>query len=103
MLDGYVGLSLVNQKGNTNTIKRKTGEKCHRVPYYEITCSVCSKDKELFTSPFLQTYGKFKSGKCCCGCSKSHVYTETQNKLRVKRVCKAKGLEFLGWSGVYSG
>ena len=69
------------------------------------TCSVCSRDNELFP------YGSIRvspselsvSGKLSCGCSKAPRLTERQNKVIVERECAKRGYKFINWAGKYEG
>lgn len=69
------------------------------------TCSVCSRDNELFP------YGSIRvspsemsvSGKLSCGCSKAPRLTERQNRVIVERECDKRGYKFINWVGKYEG
>lgn len=69
------------------------------------TCSVCSRDNELFP------YGSIRvspselsvSGKLSCGCSKAPRLAERQNKVIVERECTKRGYKFINWAGKYEG
>lgn len=63
-----------------------------------VSCSVCSKDTELFPYGSLKSsIQQLKRGSVPCQCSGSCNWTEDQYKIRIERVCKEKGFKFLGW------
>lgn len=71
---------------------------------YDVCCHVCKSDSELFgDGKFSITKAHFKSGRIPCGCSKPVYYTKNQQIVRIKRVCKQRNIEFLGFSGEWFG
>ena len=67
---------------------------------YYVNCSRCSKDTELFPEYSIQiSKVNLLKGSVPCGCSTNHKYKEWQYEILVKRKCKEKGYEFIGWSG----
>lgn len=92
----YIGESF---KTKTNAILEVTGiTKGLKKNKLILTCSSCSKDKELYPhGSITSTYTDLSKGKVPCGCSNS-IRTESQNKVLAKRAAESKGLVFLGWS-----
>jgi hypothetical protein len=86
-------LTVVNDNGLKGKAKR-----------YICTCSVCSKDEELFPYGSIITHRyTLISGGCPCGCSKKVNWKEWQNKIRVQRECEKRDYIFHGWHGKYKG
>lgn len=66
-----------------------------------VECSVCKLDHELFMEGlFTSSITDLNRGQIPCGCS-NPVYTEQQQKVRVKRLADKIGVLFLGWSGEF--
>lgn len=69
---------------------------------YEVHCSRCSVDTELF--PTLEaTKANMDKGSFPCECGGSPKWTENQYLVRIDRLSKIKGLNFKGFSGKYKG
>lgn len=67
-------------------------------------CSVCSLDKELWPyGRVTASISNIRAGRYPCGCGKVVKYTENQWKVIIERLCKTRGLIFLGWSGEFTG
>lgn len=67
-----------------------------------LNCPVCSLDKELWPEGSIQSaISSLNRGRLPCGCSTQVGWSETQNRIRVERSCREKGLVFLGWDGEY--
>lgn len=95
-----VGTTYENRKGNLFTVVG-TGKKGTRY----ITCSICSKDEELYPNKVFRTsLDSIRKGSCPCGCSIKPEWTETQNIVRIGRIATQRGYELLGWrDGEYLG
>ena len=79
-------------------------ERVNRVVWVA-TCSVCSRDNELFPYGSIQVSPSEMSvsGKLSCGCSKAPRLTERQNRVIVERECAKRGYKFIDWVGKYEG
>ena len=56
---------------------------------FKVTCTECSKDKELFPDDyFVSTKGHLKSGKKPCGCSKKPEWKDWQHLILARRAAK---------------
>lgn len=63
-----------------------------------VTCSVCSKDKELFPQPLKILKHSFNKGCVPCGCSKSPSKTKEQYAILCQRKADTlDGLTFIGF------
>lgn len=69
---------------------------------YQVECSECSKDKELWGDIVL-TSDKFrlKHGIYPCACAKRYDWTESQRVVLINRKCIDQNYQFLGWYGDY--
>ena len=86
---------------HTEFIKKQGSHKGKN--YLIFSCSKCSKDSELWPLGSIRCLPcEIKRGIPPCGCKKSIVYKEHQNRIRVKRKCESLGYEFLGWDGNYT-
>lgn len=75
------GDTFTTKKGTTITVLQKTGNS------WEVTCSVCSKDTELFREPFLTTTNSLNSGKFPCGCGRPR-WKPYQYQVLIERLLK---------------
>ena len=66
---------------------------------YTVECSICSQDKELYPSPLVIEKYSARRGSAPCGCALIPSWTEYQYKVRIDRVCKAKGYVLEGFVG----
>lgn len=67
---------------------------------YEVECSVCSIDKELYPEPLtIEKYSALSRGSVPCGCSSVPRWTEYQQKVRIERLCKSRGYILEGFLG----
>lgn len=71
-----------------------------------LTCSVCSKDTELWPYGSITSYKSgLKRGDCPCGCGKHPYWTRDQWVIRIKRECAIHNYKFNGFvefKGVFS-
>ncbi len=96
------GFQYENKRGNTITIigdNNLTGDK----KKLEYTCTLCSKDKELFKENFYCYRRTLEKGGVSCGCSPRTQWSEQQQEVRVKRKCIEKGYKFISWVGTFKG
>lgn len=101
--DKFIGRTFPTPKGGILTVVIKLPRpRTEGSTLYEVECSVCSKDRELFPS-LTSTKASLKRGSVPCGCSKRPLWSLAQDLVRVKRVCHEKGYSFLGFNGEYEG
>lgn len=69
-----------------------------------LTCSICSKDTELFPEGSIKSHiNSLKRGSTPCGCSKRPFWDKRQYTVRVNRLCTERGFNFLGFVGEWKG
>lgn len=75
------------------------------IALFNVLCSVCNKDKELFPLPFVTTKASLLAGGRPCPCSKSYVYSKEEYKIIIRRYLEGidKGLKFEGFLGEFKG
>lgn len=81
----YVGTKYKTPKGGTLTVIGESGRRRGKNIIWEVECSICSQDKELFPAPFDGNKFQMDKGQRPCACS-PYQYTEDQNKIRLSRV-----------------
>jgi hypothetical protein len=95
---------MLSEKGSTLTAQETFRVKNKSNRCFILTCSVCSKDTELFPyGSISSTKGQLKIGHKPCGCPSTPRWNEDQNKIRVIRKSKENGYIFHGWSEGYHG
>ncbi len=98
MEDDFVGYSYTTPKGSTITvISESEGSKTTNRRYLS-TCSVCSKDKELWPENFDKSKDTYLKQKVFCSCGdRDPYYTEDQFNVILKRCSSERGdgLKFL--------
>lgn len=82
------GDTFTTRKGATLGVLQRVGN------LWEVVCSVCSKDTELFQEPFLTTSGRLNFGKVPCGCGRP-AWKPYQYQVLIERL-----LENTNWSFV---
>ena len=100
-VDSFIGSTFTTPKGGVLTVVGVNGL-TGNVKKYEVTCSVCSKDEELFPNPFMVTKGHLMSGQSPCGCTK-FKWSVGQFTTLCRRKCDDLGYEFKGFSGEFKG
>lgn len=79
--------------------ERRNGAKC-----YKVSCSVCSRDSELFgDGTFHVMKSSLLNGQIPCGCGKGRHWTEQQLEVVMNRVCSAQNITFCGFHGEWKG
>ena len=74
------------------------------ISIFKVTCTECSKDKELFPDGyFTSSKGHLISGCKPCGCSKSRKWSLEEYLVLLNRVGKRKGFVIVGPSEKYKG
>lgn len=67
------------------TVLGRIGSTVNGEPLYELTCNICSKDKELYADNFKGTEYNLNKGKLVCGCSKNYFKSQRQLELLIHR------------------
>ena len=100
----FIGTTFPTPKGGVLTVVGCCVEKIgNGNALFEVECSVCSADVELFPDGFKGMKSHLVKGVAFCGCGKSPHWNEPQYKVLVERECAKRNYEFLGWSGEFVG
>lgn len=91
-----IGDTFVSAKGGILTVIGVSDTMSGRSHKHLVTCSICSKDKELFPEPFEIRYAKLSKGQSPCGCS-TYRYSEEQLRILINRKCKQIDVTFCGF------
>lgn len=76
-----------------------TGKNKHNQTVFKVTCTECSKDKELFPDGyFVSTKGSLVKGSKPCGCSKAPKWFDWQFLILVRRAGEKKGFIVHGFA-----
>lgn len=92
MVDSFIGSMTPTRKGGILTIVG-VRDVINGIKVYDVVCSICSKDKELFPYYFKSTKVNFYKS-CPCGCSKYPRLSESQAIVKIKRICEYKDYMF---------
>lgn len=94
--DEHTGKFIETSCGSVVTLLGTNSMSGYKKKYYT-HCTVCSKDKELFTDgDMLIRYSHFKnSNSVPCGCAPKPKWTERQRLVKLSRICKENGVEFV--------
>ena len=102
--DSFVGTEIKTPAGGTLTVIAVSSRKREYTKLYQLRCSICSEDKELYPVLFETTKGCLTRGRIPCGCAKSHGWSERQYRIRIKRECLNRGdKDFLDFVGAWDG
>jgi hypothetical protein len=83
------GTEYLTRKGSTVTVIKKL-----KNSKYEVTCSLCSKDKELFPSPLMMEKREITKRGAPCACSTHPKWSDTQYITLIFRECEKRGYTF---------
>ena len=98
----FIGTKFNTPKGGILTVVGKLPREPGKNAKYQLECSICSKDTELFPELFTSGKSSLTRGSCPCGCSTSHKWTKEQYKIIIIRKIKDK-CKFLGFVGEFKG
>jgi len=85
----------ITPKGGVLTLLGRSGRKLGRSYYYNVTCSFCHQDKELFPIPLEILLGKLNIGRVPCGCSAAPKWSPEQQVIRLNRKAKEIGCDLI--------
>lgn len=100
MIDEFSGTQFQTPTGSILTVNHIVGKQQRR-KLYDVSCSVCSIDKELYPDGFKLSKPDLTRGRIPCGCSKKPQLSEQQYTIIVKRICKEKNYKFIEFLGGY--
>ncbi|EOW9283502.1 TPA: hypothetical protein PX772_002836 [Vibrio cholerae] len=99
----FIGTTFNTDKGSTLTVvdvSHKSGSNA----VFTLTCSICSKDKELFPDGSIKSRkADLEKGAVPCGCSNMPKWSQEQFETLIKRKCSLRGYEFQGFVGEWKG
>ena len=101
--DTFTGEIFSTKSGSVLEVK-EVSHKTNYIKSYILTCSVCSKDKELWPyGSITSTKGSLMKGSLPCGCTRSPRWSEDQWMVKILRVCEERDITFIGvaekWRG----
>lgn len=100
-MDDFIGTEFVTPKGSTLTVVGDNGLTSNKKKYI-FTCSICSKDEELWPYGSIQIRkSDILRDKFNCGCGANTYYNKEQQIVRCKRSCKELNYQFIGLEGEY--
>lgn len=99
--DDFIGQTFPTPKGGVLTVVSVVGKDKYNVKKYDLTCSICSLDKELFHDLFESTKSNLVRGSVPCGCAKNPRWSKQQVNIITRRLCEKEGYEFLGFPEGY--
>ena len=97
----FIGTKFNTPKGGILTVVGKI-KGSNGKSKYQLECSICSKDTELFPELFTSVKSHLVNGGCSCGCSKNPRWTKEQYKILIIRKIKDK-YKFRGFVGEFKG
>jgi len=86
--DAFIGTEFQTPKGGVLKVVGIAGRNKNGAKIYTCECSICSKDKELFTEYFKSTKGNLTNNTIPCGCAFNPKWSASQNLIRAKRLSK---------------
>lgn len=95
--DSFVGERFTTGYDSTLKVVGVSDRKSGRRKVYQIRCSVCSEDVELFPKLFESLKGDLLRGQVPCGCSVHPRWTKDQYEVRIIRECEKRRISFLGF------
>lgn len=98
---GFVGEYFDTRAGGRIYVASRSNFGCDSNAFYEVVCSLCHADIEMFPDFLLTKKASILKGFFPCACSNNCNYDERQWALRCSRV-KAK-CKFIGFSGAFIG
>lgn len=102
--DSFIGTEHVTCFGNTLTVVGLNRISRTRARIYDINCSICSKDTELFPVGNIVSHkGNILRGSVPCGCGKTTQWSKEQYEVKIKRYCAENNLIFNGYIGEWVG
>lgn len=98
---GFVGEYFATRAGGRIYVVGRSAREADSNAYYDVVCSICHADKELFPDYLTTKKASVLKGFFPCECSKNCNYSKEQWHVRCSRV-RAK-CDFLGFFGEFSG
>lgn len=100
--ENFIGSTFPTPKGGVLTIVGISGRKIDSHKVYRISCSICSKDKELFPDLFESLKSSLDNDHIPCGCSLSPRWSRRQYLIKIARECdKRETVDFNGFASAW--
>lgn len=93
-----VGWSKITPRGGLLIIVKENEDRS-----VDLTCSICSEDKELFPQPFNIKAPSDLKTRCPCACAKVYRWSEYQRAIQIERECEKRGYVFKGFKDTFRG
>ncbi|UYD59478.1 putative endonuclease [Aeromonas phage avDM6] len=90
----FVGSQFPTPQGGTITVTGVHGVDKNRTKIFTSTCSICSKDKELYSDEFTCLKDHLLKGSVPCGCSKNPTLNESQRIIIINRILSKEKYSF---------
>lgn len=100
-MSDFIGTTFETAKGSIITVVGLCKNRANGQKVYQVECSVCSLDKEMYPFPFVMLKGNLKGGSTPCGCAKSPKFSPAQMEIRLTRLCVKSGLKFVKFNDGY--
>ena len=94
-MDDFLNYKLTTSNGSKIHIIKILGIASTGDKLYEVYCSKCSKDKELFPDVLITRKTNMLNGSLPCGCSKAPHWSVDQLKVRFARRCRELSVVFV--------
>lgn len=102
--DSFIGSEFPTPNGGVLKVERLVEPNSLRYRLYEVSCSKCSKDTELWPAGLMRsTKANLIKGALPCGCAKSRQMTEQQRSILIRRKAEGLGFGFCGFSESWKG
>lgn len=98
---GFVGEYFGTKAGGRLYVARRSSKAADSNAYYDVVCSICHADKELFPEYLTTKKASVLKGFFPCACSSNCNYSKEQWRVRCARVNAA--CEFVGFFGEFIG
>jgi len=98
----FIGKTFTTPKGGVLTVVSKLPQEPYTTGRYEIHCSICSEDQELWRD-LSSIRTALVKGQSPCGCSKVLVLPEWRWEVIIGRECVKRDYTFNGWVGDFKG
>lgn len=101
-MSDFIGTQFETPKGSILTVVGICKNRANGAKVYQVECSICSNDKEMYPFPFVILKGNLKGGSTPCGCAKAPKFSPAQMQIRLTRLCKQYGLSFVKFNEPYT-
>ncbi|CAH9013439.1 putative homing endonuclease [Vibrio phage 496E54-1] len=98
-----LGTKYITKEGSEITVVGVHSKRNHKTTY-ELHCSICSLDLEMFPKGSIYSVSDtIRNKRTPCGCSVKYKCSEDQYRIRIGRKCRELGYSFNGFYEKFSG